>query len=30
MDIPKKCPICRSWYEGDKCPTCEFEEEELE
>jgi len=27
MDIPKKCPICRDWYEGDKCPSCEFEEE---
>jgi len=27
MDIPKKCPICREWYEGDKCPNCEFEEE---
>jgi len=27
MDIPKKCPLCREWYEGDKCPACEFEEE---
>lgn len=27
MDIPKKCPLCREWYEGDKCPACEFKED---